>query len=148
MFLMYFCQGGDIVDCINKKAICVSIRFYCLSPSDIGNTLGLGSITFQNQVFCTNWTLFWPRALFGSAVMLVSQLWCLSVAVDRASLYQKCYKEFTHIATWRWRQNQLQIFYCLLHMHTHTHTHTSNENTPINLTVPDALVILVYRYLN
>jgi len=48
----------------------------------------------------------------------------------------------------------LSLSLSLTHTHTHTHTRTRTdvrtfiENTPVNLKVPDAVILLVYRLLN
>jgi hypothetical protein len=54
MFFFFF----DIVDYINKKAICVSVRFYCQEPLGSASPLWLGTVTFQNCVVCTSQTSF------------------------------------------------------------------------------------------
>ena len=148
------------------KAFCVSIRFYSQRPLDIGNPLWLGSITFHIRVVCTHWTLFWPLALFGLAVTLVIQSWYLNVAVDRVSLIRivtksthtlqpedggrSSFKNFLSLVV----SLSLSLSLSLTHTHTHTHTRTRTdvrtfiENTPVNLKVPDAVILLVYRLLN
>ena len=78
--------------------------------------------------------------------MLVSQSWYLNVAVDRVSLIRNITKSTHTLQPEDGGRSSFKSF--LLLVVTNKHTHESNESTPINLKVPDALIILVYRHLN